>query len=257
MYNFDDLLKIVEKLRGEGGCPWDREQTYDSMKRYAIEEAYEVAEAAGGADKHALADELGDLLLQVVMYAQIGRELGDFSIDTVLDCVCSKMISRHPHVFGEAKAENSEEVLKIWGEIKKKEKGQKTRAEAMKGISKSLPSLLRACKVQESAAKAGFDWPDMSGAFSKLKEEVCELEAEIGNKERFSEEFGDLMFAAVNVARFGGIQPETAADAATEKFIRRFSGVEKLAEQSGRKMEDMTLSELDGLWDEVKKNEIG
>ena len=127
----------------------------------------------------------------------------------------------------------------------------------MKGISKSLPSLLRACKVQESAAKAGFDWPDMSGAFSKLKEEVCELEAEIGNKERFSEEFGDLMFAAVNVARFGGIQPETAADAATEKFIRRFSGVEKLAEQSGRKMEDMTLSELDGLWDEVKKNEIG
>lgn len=256
MYTFDDLIGIVEKLRGEGGCPWDREQTYDSMKRYAIEEAYEVAEAAGETDKHMLADELGDLLLQVVMYAQIGREMGDFTIDTVLDCVCRKMISRHPHVFGDKTAENSEEVLKIWGEIKQKEKGQKTRAEAMKGISKSLPSLLRACKVQEQAAKVGFDFGDIEGAFSKLKEEASELEAEIGG-DNFEEELGDLLFAAVNVARFASVQPETAAASATEKFIRRFSAVEKLAEQSGRKMEDMTLSELDGLWDEVKKNEIG
>lgn len=252
MYGFDDLLDIVARLRGENGCPWDKEQDYISMKRFVIEEAYEVAEAAGESDKHALADELGDLLLQVVLYSQIGKELGDFTIDTVLDCVCSKMISRHPHVFGDAKAENSDEVLKIWAEVKKKEKGQKTRTEAMQGISKSLPALLRACKVQEAASKAGFDWDDISGAFSKLEEECSELKAEIGNRERFEEEFGDLLFAAVNVSRFAKIQPETALSAATEKFIRRFEGVERLAEQSGKRMEDMSLSELDELWDRVK-----
>lgn len=256
MYTFDDLLDIVARLRGEGGCPWDREQDYISMKRFAIEEAYEVAEAAGGADKHALADELGDLLLQVVMYAQIGKELGDFSIETVLDCVCGKMISRHPHVFGDETAKDSDEVLKIWAEVKKKEKGHKTKSEAMSGISKSLPSLLRACKVQEAAAKVGFDWDDISGAFSKLKEEVGELEAEIGNQTRFEEELGDLLFAAVNVSRFAKVQPETALFNATEKFIRRFTGVEEKATALGKTMEEMSLSELDGLWDEVKKEEM-
>lgn len=255
MYSFDDLLGIVERLRGEGGCPWDREQDYISMKRFVIEEAYEVAEAAGGSDCHALADELGDLLLQVVMYAQIGSELGDFSIDTVLDCVCGKMISRHPHVFGNETAGNSDDVLKIWAELKKKEKGHKTRSDAMNGISKSLPSLLRACKVQEAASKAGFDWDDMSGAFEKLKEEICELEAEKGNADKFEEELGDLLFAAVNVSRFAKVQPESALASATEKFIRRFTAVEKKAMSCGKKTEEMSLAELDRLWDEVKEEE--
>ena len=254
MYTFNDLVDIVSKLRGEGGCPWDREQTYESLKRYVIEEAYEVIDEVDGENKLALADELGDLLLQVVMYAQVGKETGDFSIDTVLDCVCNKMITRHPHVFGDAKADNPDEVLKLWGEIKKKEKGQKTQSEAMRGISASMPSLLRAQKVQEAAAKVGFDWADIDGAFEKLEEETKELKEETPGTEKFAEELGDLLFSVVNISRFAKVQPELALKQGTDKFISRFELVEQEVIKSGRKMMDMSLAELDEIWDRVKKD---
>lgn len=252
MYTFKDLVDIVEKLRGENGCPWDKEQTYESLKRYVIEEAYEVIDEADGDNKLALADELGDLLLQVVMYAQIGKEKGDFDIGTVLDCVCNKMITRHPHVFGDEKADNPDEVLKLWGEIKKKEKGQKTQSEAMKGISSSMPSLLRAQKVQEAASKVGFDWDGIDGAFEKLVEEVSELKAETPGTERFSEELGDLLFSVVNVSRFAKVQPELALKQGTDKFLRRFELVEQEVLNMGKRMQEMSLSELDKIWDRVK-----
>ncbi len=252
-YTFDNLLDIVEKLRGDNGCPWDKEQTFESLKRYVIEEAYEVIDEVDSGNSMALADELGDLLLQVIMYAQIGKEKGEFDISSVLNCVCNKMITRHPHVFGDVKADTSDEVLKNWAAIKKKEKGQTTHTETMRGISSSIPSLLRACKVQEEASKAGFDWDSMEGAFSKLKEEVSELEAEIGNKEAFQEELGDLLFAAVNVARFGKTQPEMALSGGISKFIDRFEKVENTCISRGLKMEDMSLSQLDEIWEEIKK----
>ena len=253
MYTFDNLVEIVGKLRGENGCPWAKEQTYESLKRYVIEEAYEVVDEVDGGNKLALADELGDLLLQVVMYAQVAKELGDFDISTVLGCVCNKMITRHPHVFGDAKAENSDEVLKLWGEIKKKEKGQKTQTESMKSISSSMPSLLRAQKVQETAAKVGFDWDSIDGAFGKLKEEVSELEAETPGTEKYAEELGDLLFSVVNVARFAKVQPELALKQGIDKFINRFEKVEKAVSDEGKVMSEMSLSELDEIWDRVKK----
>ncbi len=252
MYTFEDLLKIMEKLRGEGGCPWDREQTYESLKRYVLEEAYEVIEAVDES-RAALADELGDLLLQVVFYAQIGKEAGDFTIDDVLSYVCNKMIHRHPHVFGDAVAETSDDVLVNWAQIKKQEKGQKTQTDAMQGISAVLPALMRAYKVQEAAAKVGFDWDGAAPAVEKLREETGEFERELGvDAARAEEEFGDLLFAAVNVARLSGIQPELALQKGTEKFIRRFSQVEQMALEMGRSLEAMSLSEMDELWERVK-----
>ncbi len=253
MYTFDDLIDIVAKLRGENGCPWDKEQDYQSLKRYVIEEAYEVIDEVDGENKLALADELGDLLLQVVLYAQVAKELGDFDITAVLNCVCNKMITRHPHVFGDAKAENSDEVLKLWGEIKKKEKGQKTQTETMRGISASMPSLLRAFKVQETAAKVGFDWDSIDGAIDKLNEEMTELQQEKPGTKEFSEELGDLLFSVVNVARFANVQPELALSSGIEKFISRFEKVEKTVTAEGRNMKDMTLAELDAVWDRIKE----
>ena len=252
MYTFEDLLKIMEQLRGEGGCPWDREQTYESLKRYVLEEAYEVIEAVDESPA-ALSDELGDLLLQVVFYAQIGKETGDFTIDDVLSCVCNKMIHRHPHVFGDAVAETSDDVLVNWAQIKKQEKGQKTQTDTMRGISAVLPALMRAYKVQGAAAKVGFDWDEPAPAVEKLREETAEFERELGrDAARAEEEFGDLLFAAVNVARLSGIQPELALQKGTEKFIRRFSQVEKMAAEAGLRLEEMSLSEMDELWEKVK-----
>ncbi len=252
MYTFENLVEIVEKLRGENGCPWDREQTYDSLKRFVIEEAYEVIDEVDGENKLALADELGDLLLQVVMYAQVAKEQGDFDISTVLGCVCNKMITRHPHVFGDAKADNPDEVLKLWGEIKKKEKGQKTQSESMRGISSLMPSLLRAQKVQESASKVGFDWDGIDGAFEKLKEEVRELETETPGTDAYAEELGDLLFSVVNVARFAKVQPELALKQGIDKFVNRFEKVENAVLSEGKNMADMSLSELDEIWEKIK-----
>ncbi len=251
-YTLEDLLNIMEQLRK--GCPWDKEQTYESLKRYAIEEAYEVVEAVDQPDRMMLADELGDLLLQVVFYAQIGKEKGEFTMDDVLRCVCEKMIHRHPHVFGKEKAETSEDVLRNWAQIKKKEKGQKTQTQAMEGISSSLPSLMRAQKVQESAAKIGFDWDAFPPVLDKLREEVEEFAAAKTLSEQ-EEEFGDLLFAAVNVARFTGIQPETALHKGVNKFIQRFGKMEALATQKGLVLAELSLEEMDQLWNEIKEFE--
>lgn len=253
-YSFSDLLAIVEKLRGENGCPWDRVQTHDSIKMNLVEEAYEALEALDSGSKDQFADELGDILLQVVFHSQIGKEEGTFSIEDVLYHVCDKMISRHSHIFGTDKADTPEEVLDTWEKNKQKEKGQKSYTESMNGVCKYLPALIRAQKVQSKAAKAGFDWDDASGALEKLKEEAKELTeaAASGNTEHISEELGDVLFSAVNVARFFDCSAEEALGKTIQKFISRFSYVETEAKKSGKNLDEMTLQEMDKLWDEAK-----
>ncbi len=255
-YTFEDLLHVISKLRGENGCPWDREQTHESIKLNLVEEAYEAVEALDSGDKDAFADELGDILLQVVFHAQIGKEEGTFLIEDVLYHICHKMISRHTHIFGEDKAETAEEVLATWEKNKQKEKGQKSYTESMESVCSYLPALIRAEKVQSKAAKVGFDWEDASGAFEKLNEEVHELEeaAKSGAKEQVSEELGDVLFSAVNVARFFDCSAEDALSKTIKKFINRFSYIEKSAQKAGKSLENITLAEMDALWNEAKKN---
>lgn len=253
-YGIDDLLQIMWCLRSEGGCPWDREQTHESIKKNLIEETYEVIEAINKQDKVLLCEELGDVLMQVVFHAQMEAEAGAFTFEDVADGVCKKLIERHPHVFGEVQVEGSEEVLRNWDDIKKRSKGQKSQTETMLSVPRELPALMRAAKVQKKAAKVGFDWPDVSGAVDKLYEETSELSGAIesGSEEEIAEELGDLLFSAVNVSRFVDCDAEEALTAATDKFMRRFARVEEKARERGLKLEEMSLSELDGLWDEAK-----
>ena len=252
-HNIDDFLKITAILRGEGGCPWDREQTYESLKKYVLEEAYEVIDACdtGGMK---LADELGDLLLQITLLSQIGTEDGTFCFDDVCDLVSKKMIKRHPHVFGNVKADTSEQVLDNWEKIKRGERDIKTVSGAMRDITKGMPALLRAYKIQSKAAKVGFDWDNVSGCLDKVREETLEVEKAIenGSEEEIKKEIGDLLFAVVNVARFQKVNPELATEEANKKFMRRFEYVEKEAAKSGKNLEDMTLKEMDKLWDKAK-----
>jgi len=258
-YTYKDLLDIMEKLRSPGGCPWDREQDHKSLKRYLIEEAYEVLEAIDEENPAKLCDELGDLLLQVVFHAQIARENGQFDMEDVVHGVSSKMINRHRHVFGEEEAETPEDVIRIWEEIKKEEKGQETQTKVLKGVPANLPALMRSYKVQEKAAQVGFDWDKAEDAFKKLEEEVQELKraCESGNQAEIEEEMGDLLFAAVNVARFHKVQPELALSATVNKFIKRFEYVETESAKQGRQLQDMTLEEMDALWEECKRKERG
>ena len=253
-YTFEDLLEIIKKLRGENGCAWDRAQTHDSIKMNLIEEAYEAVEALDKDTKDAFADELGDLLLQVVFHSQIGAEAGTFSIEDVLYHVCHKMISRHTHIFGTDKAETPEAVLSTWEKNKQKEKGQKTYTESMQGVCTYLPALIRAQKIQSKAAKVGFDWENVTGALDKLREEVEELTEAVakGTQEEICEELGDVLFSAVNVARFLNCSAEEALGQTIHKFVERFSYVEESATKMGRKLEDMSLAEMDALWDEAK-----
>lgn len=254
-YTLEDLTDIVARLRGEGGCPWDREQTMDSLRPFMVEEAYEAADAAAEGGEH-LADELGDVLLQVAMMSQIGKEQGDFTIDDVLRLVCEKMIRRHPHVFGDVRADTSEEVLKNWDEIKKRERGQKHTAQLMKGVTKSLPALLHAVKVQKTAAKVGFDFDALAPALDKLREETDELEEAVrkGDAKETEKELGDVLFAAVNVSRFCKVNPEIALRGSSAKFIRRFGYIEEKLARLGRDWDDMSMAELDEIWDEAKQN---
>ena len=254
-YDVNDLVEIVRILRAPGGCPWDREQDHQSIRRNLLEEAYEAAEAIDEKDPEHLKEELGDVLLQVVFHAQMEKEAGGFGLDQVADGVCKKLIYRHPHVFGDVHVDGSGEVLQNWEELKRKEKHQETAADSVDAVAKSLPGLWRAEKVQKKAAKAGFDWPDVSGALEKLREETGELEAAIREGSNVSEELGDLLFAAVNVARFVKADPEDALSAACDKFARRFRGVEEAALAQGRRLEDMSLAEMDALGDQVKRKE--
>ena len=250
-YNVYDLKNLVKELRGEGGCPWDREQTHESIRRNFLEEAYEAVEAIDEKSTAHLREELGDVLLQVIFHAQMEEEVGSFDLDAVADECCKKLILRHPHVFGDVKAETPDEVLTNWDDIKRVEKQQKTVTDAMDSVAKTLPALWRAEKIQKKAAKVGFDWPDATGAYEKLREETDELERASTDKEQF-EELGDILFSAVNAARLLKIDPEDALQASSDKFIRRFEKVERAATDKGTSLSDMSLEELDKLWESVK-----
>ncbi|WHY92046.1 nucleoside triphosphate pyrophosphohydrolase [Neobacillus cucumis] len=252
---FSKLRDIIAELRGPNGCPWDKEQTHESLKKYLIEESYEVIEAIDEGDFDHLIEELGDVLLQVLLHAQIGEDEGYFSIDDVIEGISAKMVRRHPHVFGNVKAENSKEVLQNWQEIKKQEKGEQPDS-ILSGVSKSIPNLIRAYELQKKAAKVGFDWQEIAPAFEKVKEELQEFEDELNGKDQelklAKQEFGDLLFAFVNVARFLDIHPEEALFETNEKFIRRFRFIEEKVKESGKVFEEFTLEELDLFWDEAK-----
>lgn len=253
-YNINDLEKIVELLRCPEGCPWDKEQTHDSIRNDFIEEVHEVADAIDNQDCDALKEELGDVLLQVVFHAQIEKEQNNFNMDDVANDICKKLILRHPHVFGEVKADTSEKVLDNWDKIKMQEKGQQSYTDTLNAVPKAFPALMRAAKVQKRAAKANFDWQDVYEPLLKLGEEIAELEEAIENgcPSHIFEEFGDLLFSAVNVSRFLKIDSEQALSYATQKFIDRFEKVENVCKERGIDMKESTLEELDEIWDEIK-----
>jgi len=243
-------------LRSEKGCPWDREQTHESLKKYLLEETYEVLEAIDLKDKDKLCEELGDVLLQVVFHSQIAQEEGQFNIDDVITGICRKIILRHTHVFGRDTAYTPDEVVHNWETIKKKEKGITTQTEVLKEIPQNLPALIRSWKVQQKAAQVGFDWDDIEDVFNKVYEEIQELKDVYNSKnvERINDEVGDVFFALVNLARFLQVQPELALTHTVQKFIERFEYIERESIKAGKKLEDMTLAEMDQLWNEAKKN---
>lgn len=253
-YDFKDLLDIMAKLRAENGCPWDKEQTHESLRIYMIEETYEVLEALDAGDTKKFCNELGDLLLQIVFHAQIAKENGDFNIDDVTTEICSKLISRHPHIFGDVKADTSDQVLVNWEAIKKKEKKLESHTGVLKDVPANLPALMRSYKVQQKAAQVGFDWEDIEDVFSKVDEEICELRDVYKSKnvERITDELGDAMFALVNLSRFLKVQPELALTGTIRKFINRFEYIEQQSAKEGKKLEDMSLAEMDKLWNEAK-----
>ncbi len=254
-YTLDDLVQVIRILRGENGCPWDRVQTHASIRQDMLEEAYEAADAIDKGNMENLCEELGDVLMQVVFHAEIEAEKGGFTIEDVIRGICEKMVYRHPHVFGngEVQADTAEQVLVNWEELKKKEKHTETQTEVMKNVPDALPALIRARKVQKKAADVGFDFPDALGAIQKVYEEIQELEESVklenGTEE---EEFGDILFALVNISRFLKINPEFALTKAIKKFINRFEYIEKSALLQGKDLSSMTLEEMDLLWDEAK-----
>ncbi|MBQ4087684.1 MAG: nucleoside triphosphate pyrophosphohydrolase [Clostridia bacterium] len=253
-YTFEDLLDIMKVLRSEGGCPWDIEQTHESIKYCLLEEACEAMESLDKKSPDNFADELGDVLLQVVFHARIAEESGTFSIRNVLNHICTKLISRHTHIFGDDKSSNEKEALDLWEKNKMAEKGLKTQTELMRDVCSYLPALMRAEKVQKKAAKVGFDWENIKGAQDKLAEEAKELQEAISESDlaHAKEELGDLLFSCVNVARFLGVNPEEALHEASNKFINRFEKVETAAALEGKTLSDMTLPEMDAIWDRIK-----
>jgi len=256
-YNVQDLVEIMKLLRAPEGCPWDAEQTHESIKKNLIEETYEVIEAINKDDKDLLCEELGDLLMQVVFHAQMESEAGVFDFDAVADGVCKKLIERHPHVFGDVSISGVDDVLTNWDAIKRKSKKQKTTTESMLSVPRELPALMRATKLQKKAADVGFDWPDVSGALDKLEEEIAELRLAISNNDRenIAEELGDILFSAVNVSRFIKTDAEEALTMASDKFLSRFQKVECLANEREIDMKSVGIDELDRLWDEAKSAE--
>lgn len=253
-YDINDFLRLVTVLRSPGGCPWDRKQTHESIKKNFIEETYEVVEAINKADAEGLKEELGDVLLQVAMHSEMESEKGSFDFNDVVNDICKKLVVRHPHVFGDAAAQSSDEALQNWDQVKLKTKGMKKQGEAMIKVQREFPALMRAQKVQEKAAKAGFDWDDINGAVDKLHEEIDELETALaaGVGKDIEEEFGDVLFSCVNVSRFIGADSEEALTASTDKFIKRYLLVEKLAADEGLDMKTASIEELDKLWNKAK-----
>lgn len=254
-YNIEDFRAIMAILRGEGGCPWDREQTHASIRRNLLEEAYEAASAVDEGDMENLEEELGDLLMQVLFHSQIEAERGGFTFDDVCDGACKKLIRRHPHVFGQQHADTPEEVLATWDAVKREEKGQKTASGAMADVARAMPALWRAEKVQTKAHRAGFDWPDWHGAREKLSEELAELDEAIASGEGIEAEVGDVLAAAVNLARLLKIDPEAALNGSSDRFIRRYSRMEELASQSGQVLSQLPLDRQEALWQQAKGEE--
>ncbi len=257
-YDMTDFRNIIAVLRSPGGCPWDIEQTHESLRRNLLEEAYEVCEAIDQNSAEHLREELGDVLLQIIFHARIEEEKGTFDLDDIADAACKKLIFRHPHVFGDVSVSGSEEVLLNWDELKRQEKAQTTVTKTMTDVAESLPALWRAEKVQKKAQKAGFDWPDVTGAVEKLYEELSELEqARLqADADRIEDELGDLLFAAVNVARFTGVDPEKALHRSCEKFIRRFNFIESGANAAGKELKEMSLEEMETLYQAAKQSEV-
>ena len=253
-YDYNDLLEVIRLLRSPEGCPWDKVQTHESIRRGLLEEAYEAAEAIDARDTDLLKEELGDVLMQVVFHADIEKDAGHFDMDDVCDGVVKKLLFRHPHVFGAAHEDSPESVLVSWDKLKRREKGQKTTADALDAVARSLPGLWRAEKLQKKAADAGFDWPDVQGALDKLDEETAELRQAVAENGDVSGELGDVLFAAVKVGRFCGVDPEEAITLTCEKFIRRFRAMERYALAQGREPDTLTLDEMTVLWNEAKRS---
>lgn len=290
---FERAVSIMARLRGPGGCPWDREQTFDSIKPYTLEETYEVLEAIDNRDWEELPGELGDLLLQVLFYAEMAKDQGTFSIDDVLDRLANKLIDRHPHVFGDVKAETSSEVLRNWQSLKaleKEKKRQQTPAKTeedadspqsvLAGVSTSVPAMMEAYKLSSRAAQVGFDWPDIDGLFDKLQEETGELQRGLEKfpapgpqphsrglagagkpqlsealRQNLEEEVGDLFFVMVNIARYLSLDPESALRKTNRKFKRRFQWMEERLRSSGGSLPEASMSELESLWQQAKREE--
>lgn len=247
---FDRLLTVMDELREK--CPWDRKQTFESLRQNTIEETYELATALLQNDMNEISKELGDVLLHVVFYAKIGSELDAFDMADVCNKICDKLIFRHPHVYGEFAANNAKEVCEMWEQVKLKEKGgNKT---VLAGIPEALPALVKAYRIQDKVANVGFDWEKREDVWAKVKEEIAEFEAEVENmdEEKATEEMGDLFFALVNAARLYNVRPDNALEKTNAKFIRRFNYVEQKAKEKGLSLKDMTLNEMEALWQEAK-----
>jgi MazG family protein len=264
-YTLSDLLEIMAKLRSPEGCPWDKKQTHQSLLNYLIEESYEFIDAVENADRANMREELGDVLLQVVFHAQLAKETGDFSFDDVAHSISEKLVRRHPHVFGDLKLDTAESVEKKWDELKKGEKAQENASAQDEGalgkVPTHLPALLKAEKLQKRAAQTGFDWPDYQGPMDKIREELDELKAEAvvpaPDPDRLESEFGDLLFATVNLARFFKLDPERALAKANRKFMDRFGKMERLAAADGVDFKGLGLEEKEAYWGRVKQGEGG
>lgn len=253
-FGMDDLLGVMLRLRSKDGCPWDREQTHESLLTNLLEESYEFIEAAREQDAAHMSEELGDVLLQIVFHAVIAAQCGEFTLHDVTTGITEKLIERHPHVFGNVKADTAEKVLDNWEQIKRRQRGIDSVSDAMAGVSKGLSAAMRAYKVQHKAAKVGFDFPDAESAMDKVGEESAEVLACLRGKQATEEELGDLLFSVVNVCRLCGVNPDIALSASADKFIRRFRGMEQRLKSEGKSIEDLTLSEMDVYW--VKEKHI-
>jgi len=251
-YSLEDLSALIAYLRSPTGCPWDREQTHESIRRNFLEETYEACEAIDRADPDLLREELGDVLTQVIFHARIEEEAGRFNLADIADATCKKLVSRHPHLFNGQIATTADAVMDRWEEIKQAEKRLNSTAESMDSVARSLPSAWRAEKVQSKAEKAGFDWDSVDGIFNKLDEERDELRAAIVKDQGVFEEVGDILFTAVNLARMLNVDPEDALHAAIDKFVRRFGRMEEAMTVNGQAFSDATLAEMEIVWQQVK-----
>jgi len=254
MDSIDQLKNIVTLLRGPDGCPWDQEQTHESIRSQLLEECYEALEAIDEKNDVLLKEELGDVLLHIVFHAELAEERGAFVLDDVAKGISDKLVRRHPHVFGEDKLTTSDQVLQRWDELKKNEKPE--RKGALDGVPTALPALMKAQEVQKKAAKVGFDWKELRPVLAKVREELAELEKDLVDREKAADELGDLLFSVVNVARHLKLDAEQCCRDATSKFTQRFLSVERLAEAQGVKMGDLSLGELDLLWEQAKNQKI-